>query len=203
MTNAELVKYYKNLLILQYKRQLKAPEHIKALVEIDMIFELIELVQNGFDITTTIGVQQDILGKYLGIDRIISGIPFTIDYFGFMLYGTDPGLSLYEGFMEYGDTPPAIQFFKYGESEDVLELTDAEFRVIQQFRVIQANSLHSNQVIDQALFDAFGTDVILTDNEDMTIEYVFPIAQNKLAIILQSEDLLPRPMGVELTISFV
>lgn len=201
MTNAELIEYYTNLLIIQYKSKSKANDHIKSLIENEMIFELIEKVENGFDIDTAVGIQQDILGKYLGIDRIINGIPFTIDYFGFSLYGSS--IFLYEPFMEYGETPPDTQFFRYGESESVLQLNDEEFRTIQKFRVIQANSYHSLKDIDDALFLFFGTTIQLVDNEDMTIEYIFPASETKLATILQSEDLLPRPMGVELFISFV
>ena len=69
MTNAELIEYYKNLLILQYKTLTKAPAHIEALIEIIMIFELIEDVKNAYDIDTAVGVQLDVLGKYIGLDR--------------------------------------------------------------------------------------------------------------------------------------
>lgn len=202
MTNAELIEYYKELLIVQYKRKTKAPAHIEALIENEMFFELIEDVRNGFDVDYCIGKQQDIIGKYLGVDRTINGIPFTVDYWGFMLYGDDPNLSLYEPFMLYGTTPPNVEVFKYGDSEDVLTLTDTEFRVIQKFRIIQVNSYHSLKEIDDAIFDFFGTLITLTDNEDMTINYDFPVTEQKLALILQSEDLLPRPMGVKLVISF-
>jgi hypothetical protein len=202
MTNAELNEYYTNLLIFQYKTKEKAPLHISALIDIIMVFELIEDIQNGFNVETAIGAQQDIIGKYLGIDRTINGIPFTTDYWGFMLYGNDPNLALYEPFMEYGDTPPAVEFFKYGDSEDVLELTDTEFRRILKFRIIQANSYHSLKMVDDALFEFFGTTINAIDNEDMTVTYDFPVSEQKTALILQSEDLLPRPMGVELIITF-
>lgn len=203
MTNAELIEYYKNLLILQYKNQTKAPDHIKALIDSGMIFELIEEVENAFDIDTAIGVQQDVLGEYLGINRIINGIPFFLDYFGFMEYGDNPSLALFEPFMEYGDVPPAVEFYKYGGSVDVLELNDADFRQLQQFAVIKNNILYSLGDVDDALYSNFGLDVQVVDNFDMTIIYEFPLAETQLALVLQSEDLLPRPMGVELSIDFV
>jgi len=84
-TNAELIDYYKNTLILQYRQmrvvdpeavdpaleESKATRHITALVKAIMIFELIEDVQNGFNLDDSIGVQLDILGKYINFDRKI------------------------------------------------------------------------------------------------------------------------------------
>lgn len=69
MTDAELIVYYKNLLILQYNQLDKASEHIEAIVKQIIIFELIEDVKNGYDIDTAVGVQLDIIGKYLGLER--------------------------------------------------------------------------------------------------------------------------------------
>lgn len=72
MTNAELIVYYKDLLIIQYKTRTKAPEHIAALIDAIMIFELIENVQGAYSIETAVGVQLDVLGAYLGFDRTAS-----------------------------------------------------------------------------------------------------------------------------------
>ncbi len=69
MTNEELVDYYVNLLILQYKNKAKAPEHIRALLTNVVFLELITDVENGFNIDTAVGVQLDVLGKYLGLSR--------------------------------------------------------------------------------------------------------------------------------------
>lgn len=72
MTNIELTEYYQNLLIIQYKTKTKAPAHITALIDTIMIFELIENVQNAYEIDTSIGTQLDVLGKYLGLSRTAS-----------------------------------------------------------------------------------------------------------------------------------
>lgn len=202
ITNAELNQYYSDLLIIQYKGQEKAPQHMFAVCDALMIYELIDAVENGFSIDTAVGKQLDIIGKYLGVDRIIRGIPFNRDYFGFMKYGENPALAVYKPFMKYSTTPPDTQFLRYGETQDVLKLNDEEFRTILKFRVIQANSQYSLKEIDDALFEAFGTDIFVVDNEDRSVEYVFPTQDTRLATILQSEGLLPKPMGVSVTISF-
>ena len=79
MTNADLIIYYKNLLIIQYKTKEKAPEHIAALIDAIMIFELIENVQNAYSIAAAVGVQLDVLGKYLGFTRAASTGTTTVN----------------------------------------------------------------------------------------------------------------------------
>ena len=44
MTNAELVQYYVDLLIIQYRGQEKAPQHMAAFLENNNIYELIREV---------------------------------------------------------------------------------------------------------------------------------------------------------------
>lgn len=75
MTNTELIEYYTNTLILQYRSKPKASAHIAALVDVSMVYELIEDVKNAYninsdvDIPLAVGVQLDIIGKYLGLER--------------------------------------------------------------------------------------------------------------------------------------
>lgn len=201
MTNSELIAYYTNLLILQYKKD-KASAHITALIDLIMLFELLDSLENGFDIDNGVGTQLDIIGMYLGIDRIVTGIPFNRDYFGFMEYGENPLTAIYKGFIQYGDTPPDTQMLTYRTSQDVLKLNDEEFRKILKFRIIQCKTIYSLYEIDEALFKFFGEEVYVEDNEDMTITYWFDSGSTRLATILQSENLLPKPMGVEVTINF-
>jgi hypothetical protein len=76
--NSELLDYYVNLLILQYKAKEKAPEHIRELLRIVMIYDLAIQVRDGYNIETAIGYQLDILGKYFNVDRgIFDGILWT------------------------------------------------------------------------------------------------------------------------------
>lgn len=69
MTTQELIDYYANLLILQYLQQPKAYAHVQALVTPVIMDQLPLDVQDAFDITTSEGVQLDVLGKYAGITR--------------------------------------------------------------------------------------------------------------------------------------
>lgn len=84
--NSELVEYYRNLLIIQYSVLEKAPAHIRALIDVIMIFDLINEVRDGYNIDDAVGVQQDILGKYLGIDRNIPVSPFVLNDTDYRFY---------------------------------------------------------------------------------------------------------------------
>jgi hypothetical protein len=72
MTDLLLQEYYSDLLILQFKGKPKAEATIKAVVKPIIIFELAEAVKNGYNIDTAIGVQLDVLGKYIGLRRALS-----------------------------------------------------------------------------------------------------------------------------------
>lgn len=69
MTTAELLTYYSRLLIIQYLGKTKATAHIKAIVAPVIMDQLPVAVQEAFDIDTAVGVQLNILGKYIGLSR--------------------------------------------------------------------------------------------------------------------------------------
>lgn len=71
MTEQEFEDYYADLLILQYKTLPKARATISALVKqaVDGGF-LLKLV-DAFVIDTAVGKQLDILGKYIGLNRVV------------------------------------------------------------------------------------------------------------------------------------
>ena len=68
-TVAELKKYYSDLLILQYLNKPKAMAMIQAVVEPVIMNQLPVDVQNAFAIGTAEGVQLDVIGKYVGVER--------------------------------------------------------------------------------------------------------------------------------------
>jgi len=85
MTNAEIIAYYANLLILQYRGQPKAYATISALVDPIVMDQLPVAVQNAFNLIdgtgTAIGKQLDTLGKYAGVIRSGNGFsgPIVLD----------------------------------------------------------------------------------------------------------------------------
>lgn len=70
MTDQEIIDYYSNLLILEYLQQPKAYATIQTSVTPFVMDQLPIDVQNAFAIPTAVGVQLDILGKYVGASRV-------------------------------------------------------------------------------------------------------------------------------------
>lgn len=75
MTNQELIDYYANLLILQYRQKPNAYAMIQTLVKPVIMDQLPAQVEAAFEIDTAIGVQLDVIGEYVGISR--SGFDFS------------------------------------------------------------------------------------------------------------------------------
>lgn len=81
-TTQELINYYANLLIIQYIGKAKAYAHIQTLVTPVVMDQLPLSVQNAFNLTGSVGVQLDVLGKYIGVKRSgygLSGQPITLN----------------------------------------------------------------------------------------------------------------------------
>lgn len=69
MTTAELIAYYVNLLIMQYKGKPKAEAHVDALVSQVVRDQLIYTIQDSFGLFDAVGKQLDVIGKYAGVQR--------------------------------------------------------------------------------------------------------------------------------------
>lgn len=82
MTKEELIEYYADLLIIQYRNKPKAKATIELLADLFTVDLLPLNVKNAFDLDTAIGVQLDSIGKYMGITRTgvdLDNNPQTLD----------------------------------------------------------------------------------------------------------------------------
>jgi len=203
-TNQDLINYYAALLILQYKNLSNAKATTQAIIEIIMVYEIIESVKNGYNIDTAIGTQQDILGKYIGIKRQIDGIDFTRTYFGFLTYAETPPKTGISGYANYTDPVPDVQYRMYSEEGgDILVLNDEEYRLFQRLRVKINYSNASLKDIDDILLEIFEGTASVIDNGDMELTYTFPSDKTRLVTIANSVGVIPRPMGVNVIINFI
>lgn len=69
MTTDQIAEYYPNLLILQYLNKPKAWATVKAQVLPVIMDQLPIAVQDAFSVTGAVGVQLDVIGKYVGATR--------------------------------------------------------------------------------------------------------------------------------------
>lgn len=75
MTLQELIDYYVNLLIIQYSNKPKAKATVALLAEQAVMENIPKEVRDSFDVDDGVGVQLDILAKYVGVVR--SGRTFS------------------------------------------------------------------------------------------------------------------------------
>lgn len=203
--NTELIDYYVNLLILQYRNKPNAKGTILAIIESLMIYDLIREVENAYNVDDAIGVQLNILAKYVGANRTVTAVDFTRTFFGFVDYAEPTPYTGVVGLLPYSEAnPPDAQFLTYKEGQQSrLDLTDAELRLIIDLKIIQNNSNHSTFEIDELLEEFFPDQVIFTDNFNMTISYFFDTEIERIVGIALSEKAIPKPAAVGLIVSFV
>lgn len=171
MTTIELIKYYADLLIIQYIGKPKAYETIKALVtpmvmpQTSLSDEILPLaVLNGFNLTknpVAIGVQLDIIGKYFGVTR----------------YGSVDG--------------------------SFIELDDADFLTLIKFAAAKNYTSNSMYEIQTVLINFFGDQIQVYDYQNMHMSYLInsSLGSENLIKLLIKQNLLPKPMGVQLGIT--
>lgn len=89
MTTQELINYYANLLILEYIGQPNAYATMQALIKPVIMDQIPLAVQNAFNMDgTAVGVQLDILGKYVDVTRngfSVLGVPITLNDSDFLV----------------------------------------------------------------------------------------------------------------------
>lgn len=75
MTTEQLAEYYSNLLVIQYNNKPNFIALVQSFVTPVLKDQVTLAVQNAFNINSAVGVQLDVLGKYVGVTR--NGIGFT------------------------------------------------------------------------------------------------------------------------------
>ena len=202
--NLSLIDYYTNLLIIQYHDKPKAIATAELLVGELMIYDTLVDIREAYNIDTAVGVQLDIIGKYTGVNRVITGTTFTRSYFGFSVYGETSSYA-FKPFMKYGDTVPDVQFRSYKEStESLYSLTDEEMRVMIKLAIVRNNSNGSVKDIDAIIDALFGTDVYFDDAQNMTVvTYLVGSDKGRIFNIAKASGLLPNPAGVGTSVTIV
>jgi hypothetical protein len=189
-----IINYYTDLLIIQYKTKPKAIAQISLFIEQLFSHLLYFQVERAFDIDTAIGKQLDILAKYVGCNRTISNYIIERNYFE--LNPPEIINPIYNGFGKLG-----LLFYGLGSElneTSIYTMNDFELRTMIRFLIIKNNTTATFYSILNNLYNFFGSDILLTDNMDMT--WTITINQNysNLIQICLSQDYFPRPQGVKL-----
>lgn len=194
-----LVAYYVNLLIIQYHNKTKAQATIDAVIRECVANGIAFDIRDGFNIDTAVGVQLDIIGKYVGVDRFYNSYDITGVRFGYSdRYSTEPtdvtGYADSADFLtKEGDILSVADLVGTGYS-----LSDADFRTIIKLKILVNNSNYSDGQIDSDIESIFGSSLYMVDNLDMSLEYFTTPELSLIVRVALDKELLPKPMGVRI-----
>jgi len=111
-------------------------------------------------------------------------------------YPTKIGFSTYDDF----ETKPGKWLTYIDIVSQQITLSDAEYRTILKLKIVQNTSNHSVGDINSAIYAFFGLDVIPFSYGDMEMVYLIPNELSPIIEVAIQKQVLPRPMGVGLTI---
>ncbi len=158
MTTEEIIAYYADLLILQYRKLTKARATIETIVAPVVMDQLPFDVRDAFNLETAVGAQLDILGKYAGVRR--SALSFS-------------GLII---------------------------LDDDDFRQLIKMQLLRMNSESTLEAIDNLIATFFPDSLAVFDYGNMSMSYTYNsnLGSEELAEVFVRQNMLPKPMGVQL-----
>lgn len=194
MTN--LREEYLNLLELQYWKQPNArTEIISYTDEIQTIADFIRAFEREIDIDTAYGHRLDLIGKIVGISRII-GVSER-EYFAFA--GTVNGGTF--------GTAPFYDLFR-DASLALTELNDTKYRFFIRAKIakntasaVMVNGDSDKLSLQQAIRFMFQDQAFIVNNLNMTLTLFVDERFSSADIdILFREDLVPTPQGVGLIV---
>ena len=196
---SSIVQNYVDLLIIQYADKPKARAVIELFTSELLANGVMFDVENGYNLDTAIGVQLDIIGKYVGIDRFYISKEITGIRFGYSnAFSSEPVGTT--GYANAGDFLTKVTDF-LSASEVIgngFALSDDDFRILIKLKIILNYSNFSNKEIDDALFSVFGNSLAFEDNFNMSLEC---FTSNEFSTIISAaidKKLLPIPIGVRL-----
>jgi hypothetical protein len=198
----DLVAYYTNLLIIQYHNKPKAQATIDLFVRELVTSDLFHDIENAYDLTTSVGAQLDVLGKYIGVDRYYKQVNL-IDFFGLVAYSeiASPPTDR-RGFTNYANYDSGAQgngtlFYNKIISANN-KFTDDVYRQLLLLKIYQNYSNHSVKSIEAGVFQFFGTDVRVEPNGNMNMVYFINNSTAPLVLAATYKKLWLRPMAVGL-----
>jgi hypothetical protein len=193
----ELKNQYELLLIKQYYEKPKALAEVgiyaQAAAEIASFYHDIF---ESFDLDSAVGVQLDVIGRILGLPRIV---PFVIEkeFFGFD--GDPTALGFDEKFLIVESAPFKDKFEPAYTSQ---QLNDDYYRFFLKAKAITNNSsayLYNEERINitDVISFLFDDRAYVLDNQDMTLTlYVSPTFSLQTLRGVINLNLLPKPQGV-------
>lgn len=191
-------------LIQQYKEAVKFNQLVELYAGLGQeVDDAIQDLLNLRDVATAVGVQLDVIGRIVGQTRTLISTS-TLEHFGVFNVGlTLPAFAA--GFGDLTDPAEGARFISVDEVIDSsTELADPEYRLFITAKILK-NKFRgtANEMIAVAVLLGETENVELTEGvKTVTINFNAVVDVNRYALI-QSNELIPKPAGVILTITNV
>lgn len=185
----DVKKYYADLLILQYRNKPKARETIKLGAEIYLADGLIFQLQDVLDIDKAKGFCLDLIGKILKASRKVQGLLIDRKYFSFEKEGA-------LGFSTKYKTSDGMFKTYYNSTLSFYSLGDEDYRILLKFKALANIQRASMSQMDENLWNTFGGDVLLQNNQDLTITYIVANNLNIPLLAALKKGYLRAPIGI-------
>lgn len=200
MTIQEVLDYYQARLIVQYKTMPKAQQTVRCLVNRAFCDGLPLQLQNAFDLQTAVGNQLTIIGRIVGVPRNVFGLDLTHQFFNFTRYS---GIPASNGFNRWTTVTDAYLISRW-QTNATYVTTDFELRTLIQLRIMYNNYYPSLGKIKNSLYDLYVGKIDVVDNVNSSITYNFQQPYYNVGTICNFlGNILPKPMGVNITINNV
>jgi hypothetical protein len=200
----ELIKYYQNLIELQYHDREKARAEIRLFVEVFLANMLLwQITELNLNLDEAQGYSADIIGLWVGLDRLFRLYAYdrTKPFFAYPNWH-NPVTILQGGYSNWHisrDTD--YPFIHYELLELVFDrLGDTDFVNLLKLKIIMNNIIATEKNIDDALYQIFGTELVTQWNNDMTVNYYYGDSLIDISPFIKQKNLLPHPTGVKATL---
>jgi len=194
-----ILDYYADLLIIQYRSKTRARKTVRLAADQSLCGGFIYDEKECFDIDTAVGAQLDILGRIVGVPRVIYTFNLGNTFFNFTNYFETP--DIIAGFGNYEDdpyNPEGNLTYTYGMFNNIsVTLTDAQMRDLIKMRIELNTSVSSFKFIKDFIYEWLNSDVQVVDNQDMTLTYTIAASFSTLARAAFYLKMLPVPAGVK------
>lgn len=200
-TKKQLVEYYKNLLIVQYHDKPKAKATIALLIEELLADMLIFKIRDNFNVDTDIGVQLDIDGDWVGVDRFFKGQKFdNHKWFSLIDWNKEPNTSLQGGFQDWNEPLITDGGFLYYDMiiSTKNKLENKDFRFLIKLKIIKNAINHTAKNIDESIYELFKNEIYTTWGEYMELTYHMPKNRSTIMNLAKEKKVIPVPSGVTL-----
>lgn len=186
-----MIEEYLKFIIQQYYGKPNAMAEMTLITkEFEKVFNILNDFVNQFDLDKATGDRLDLIGKIVGISRIVEdGIPK--EYFSFLGNPLGKGFgkgSFFRGTTDSGFSPT--------------ELNDNQYQFFIKAKIAKNISKavmvsDDKDSIQDAVTYLFDSNAYVIDNQDMTLTiYVDSIFNENEVKFLRSLNLLPKPQGV-------